>query len=47
MLLLAVLWLVGIPGGAKSMTTVSPQPNVVSPEVVGTYFMYVPNAKNA
>jgi len=29
-LLLAVLWLVGIPVGAKSITTVSPQPNVVS-----------------
>ena len=29
-LLLAVLWLVGIPVGAKSITTVSPQPNVVA-----------------
>ena len=29
-LLLAALWLVGIPVGAKSITTVSPQPNVVA-----------------
>ena len=29
-LLLAVLWLVGIPVGAKSITIVSPQPNVVA-----------------
>ena len=29
-MLLAVLWLVGIPVGAKSITTVSPQPNVVA-----------------